>query len=53
MLSVIASREAVDAVCSYSSNVKMVVGAMDVGVDSDGCIVPGMGSFDERYFRDA
>mmetsp|Transcript_14942 Transcript_14942/g.47637 ORF Transcript_14942/g.47637 Transcript_14942/m.47637 type:complete len:289 (+) Transcript_14942:10-876(+) len=53
VLAVVASRDAIEAICNHSSDVKVVVGAMDMGVDSDGCVVPGMGSLEDRYFREA
>ncbi|BAM79395.1 uridine kinase [Cyanidioschyzon merolae strain 10D] len=51
VLSLIASPEAIAAVCGNGwTNVRLVVSAVDRGVNEQGLVVPGIGWFAERYF---
>ena len=51
VLSLIASPDAIASVCQAGwSRVRLVVSAIDRGVNRDGLVVPGIGWFAERYF---
>lgn len=45
----VATAEAVDALCKHSKKLNVVCAAMDVGVDAERAMVPGMGAFSTRW----
>eukprot|EP00201_Polytomella_parva_P012038 CAMPEP_0175061076 /NCGR_PEP_ID=MMETSP0052_2-20121109/13387_1 /TAXON_ID=51329 ORGANISM="Polytomella parva, Strain SAG 63-3" /NCGR_SAMPLE_ID=MMETSP0052_2 /ASSEMBLY_ACC=CAM_ASM_000194 /LENGTH=108 /DNA_ID=CAMNT_0016326897 /DNA_START=292 /DNA_END=618 /DNA_ORIENTATION=- len=51
-LCLIASPQGVDRVCSNYPHLKVIVSAVDNGVNSVGEVVPGIGEFADRYFCD-
>ena len=50
ILSLIVSPDAAKRICSHFPKVRLVVSAIDAGVDDTGCVSPGVGNFSERYF---
>jgi uridine kinase len=50
VLTLIASRQAVREVCARFPKSRLVVSAVDSGVDRHGAVVPGVGDFSTRYF---
>jgi uridine kinase len=50
VLCLIASRQAVREVCTHFPKARVVVSAVDPGVDMNGAVVPGAGDFATRYF---
>jgi uracil phosphoribosyltransferase len=50
VLSVVATQQGVDRVLSDDPQVRVVVGAIDPGLDERGYIVPGLGDFGDRLF---
>lgn len=47
---VVASPKAVQRICSRFTGVRMVVSAVDEGVDQHGNVYPGIGQFTNRYY---
>jgi uracil phosphoribosyltransferase len=50
VLSVVATQQGVDRVLAGDPRVRVVVGAIDPGLDEHGYIVPGLGDFGDRLF---
>lgn len=50
VLSLIVAPQAVTRICSRFSKVRLVVSAVDKGLDADGKVYPGIGDFATRYF---
>ncbi|CAN8062008.1 unnamed protein product [Agarophyton chilense] len=50
VLSLIVAPQAVRRICSRFGKVRLVVSAIDEGLDEHGCVVPGAGDFATRYF---
>jgi uracil phosphoribosyltransferase len=50
VLSVVATQQGVDRVLDDDPRVRIVVGAIDPGLDEHGYIVPGLGDFGDRLF---
>ncbi len=53
VICIVAAPEAVDEICAKHPDVQIITAALDVGVDRNGDIVPGAGSFDSRYVPSA
>lgn len=49
VLSLVVAPQAVIRICSQFPNVKLVVSAVDKGLDEDGHVYPGIGDFATRY----
>lgn len=49
--SIIAAPEGVDHILHQFSKIKIIVGALDERLNSQGYIVPGLGDFGDRYFE--
>lgn len=50
VLSLIVSPEGVKQICSRYSKVRLVVSAIDRGLDAEGRVTPGVGDFAQRYY---
>lgn len=50
VLSVVATPEAIDRIHTENPGTRIVVGAIDRGLDGNGYIVPGLGDFGDRLF---
>lgn len=50
VLSVVGTPEAVERVTGAHDDVRLIIGAIDPGLDDDGYIVPGLGDFGDRLF---
>ncbi len=50
ILSLIVSPEAVKRICGRYPKARLVVSAIDSGIDANGCVSPGIGDFSARYY---
>lgn len=50
VVAIVASVGSLDAISNANRGVNFVVAALDVGVDSAGQLMPGLGDFAARYF---
>lgn len=50
ILSLIVSPEAVKRICAKYTKARLVVSAIDSGIDDNGCVSPGIGDFSARYY---
>jgi uracil phosphoribosyltransferase len=50
VLSVVATQQAIDRIHEHNPGTRIVVGAIDRGLDDNGYIVPGLGDFGDRLF---
>jgi uracil phosphoribosyltransferase len=50
VLSVVATQQAIDVIHTENPGTRVVVAAMDQGLNDDGFIVPGLGDFGDRLF---
>ena len=50
ILSLIVSPQAVRRICSKFTKIRLVVSAVDVGLDENGKVIPGIGDFGKRYY---
>lgn len=50
ILSIVVAPQAVVRICSAFPNMKLVVSAVDKGLNDDGLVYPGIGDFATRYF---
>ncbi|KAH6774392.1 uridine like 5 [Perilla frutescens var. hirtella] len=49
-LNLIASPEGIHAVCKKYPKLKILTSEIDMSLNKDACVIPGMGEFSDRYF---